>query len=77
MSDDLLTISEAAERLRRKPRWLAEQARLRKVPSTRLGRSTFFTEAQIQQIVADGAVEAEDSAPAGITNRSLARQRAS
>ena len=78
--EPLLTVDELAVIIRRKPRWVAEQVRIRAFPATRIGRSVLFTVEQVEEIKAAGEQPVE-IAPvpvhAGMTARSMARQRAS
>lgn len=86
---ELLTVDEAAAALRVTSSWLKRQLAARKVPHIRLGRTAYFTPAQVDEIVSaaavqPGRVEPESSsratpaaapAPITFTARSRAAQR--
>lgn len=59
----LLTFAEAAERLSVPESWLKNRVAARQVPHTRLGKHVRFTEAQLDQIVAEAANGPTDPTP--------------
>lgn len=56
MADKLLTIAEAAERLRIRPRTVRRWVGLRKIEYVKAGKSVRISEIEIQRIIAEGTM---------------------
>jgi hypothetical protein len=59
----LLTADEAAPILGKTPSWLNEEARLRRVPFTMMGRSYRWTSAQLAEIIASREIRPQLEQP--------------
>ncbi|MBI3127591.1 MAG: helix-turn-helix domain-containing protein [Candidatus Tectomicrobia bacterium] len=53
MPERLLTTAEVAERIQRRPEWVREQAKLRRIPAIRLGRHYRFRPSAIEAWLRD------------------------
>lgn len=69
---DLLTLSEAAERLRMSERWLRREVAARRVPFVQLGSRLRFTPEHIERIIVDRSQAGRAGAGFGQTARSRA-----
>jgi excisionase family DNA binding protein len=56
---DMFSAGEAAQRLRVSVEWLREECRAKRVPHTKIAGRYRFTEAQLQAILAQYAVEVQ------------------
>jgi excisionase family DNA binding protein len=69
------TVDEAAALLGVGPRWLAEAARHKRVPSVKLGRYVRFTRAQLDEIVTSHSRDGDTPHPWGLTPAAARRTR--
>ena len=70
--DSLLSLNEAAEKLRKSPSWLQRAAASGLVPSRKVGVTRLFTEADLQDFI-DRSAQGTD--PWARSTRSAARRR--